>query len=44
MNNLWDLNNHSVNILLLIAIHLYIFILTSVVTTYKITKILKRRY
>ena len=42
MNNLWDLNNYSVNILLLIAIHLYIFILTSVVTTYKITKNIKK--
>lgn len=42
MNNLWDLNNHSVNILLLIAIHLYIFIATSIVTTYKITKNIKK--
>ena len=42
MNNLWDLNNHSVNILLLIAVHLYIFILTSVVTIYKITKNIKK--
>ena len=42
MNNLWDLNNHSANILLLIAIHLYIFIVTSIVTTYKITKNIKK--
>ena len=42
MNNLWNSDNHSINIVLLIFFHACIFIITSSITAYKTTKDIKK--
>lgn len=42
MNNLWNSDNHSINIVLLILFHICIFIITSSITAYKTTKDIKK--
>ena len=42
MNNLWNSDNHSINIVLLILFHIYIFIITSSITAYETTKDIKK--
>ena len=42
MNNLWNSDNHSINILLLILFHICIFVITSSITAYKTTKDIKK--
>ena len=42
MNNLWNSDNYSINIVLLILFHICIFIITSSITAYKTTKDIKK--
>lgn len=42
MNNLWNSDNHSINIVLLILFHICIFIITSSIAAYKTTKDIKK--
>lgn len=42
MNNLWNSDNHSINIVLLIFFHACIFIITSSITAYKTAKDIKK--
>jgi hypothetical protein len=42
MNNLWNSDNHSINIVLLILFHICIFIITSSITAYETTKDIKK--
>ena len=42
MNNLWNSDNYSINVVLLILFHICIFIITSSITAYKTTKDIKK--